>query len=128
MAEKSDLSASSLLSSGEDVDTSLAQQIEDLAREPIFGTMSVSRRSRGIEDTIGVRTSLCRPEISHYQPVHFFTVFDGLGGPHVLLHNTCEPQNLIARSLQIPDIFTEIQVHNIIPIIRHRGFAVFTAS
>ena len=43
-AEKSDLPA---LSSGEDVDASSAQQIEGPAREPVFGTMSVSGRSRG---------------------------------------------------------------------------------
>jgi protein phosphatase 2C len=84
-AEKSDLPASSSSSSGEDVDASSAQQIEGPAREPVFGTMSVSGRSRGMEDAIGVRTSLCRPEISHYRPVHFFAVFDGHGGPHVLL-------------------------------------------
>ena len=127
-AEKSDLPASSSSSSGEDVDASSAQQIEGPAREPVFGTMSMSGRSRGMEDALGAQTSLCRPEISHYRLVHFFTVFDGHGGPHVLLHNTREPQNLITHSLQIPDILTEIQVHNIIPVIRHRGFTVFTAS
>ncbi|XP_059449788.1 probable protein phosphatase 2C 75 [Corylus avellana] len=82
-AEKSDIPASSSSSSGEDVDALSAQQIGGPAREPVFGTMSVSGRSRGMEDAIGVRTSLCRPEISHYRPVHFFAVFDGHGGPHV---------------------------------------------
>ncbi|XAR66182.1 Phosphoprotein phosphatase [Bertholletia excelsa] len=50
---------------------------------PVFGSMSVSGRSREMEDAICVRTDLCRPEINHCRPVHFFAVFDGHGGVHV---------------------------------------------
>ncbi|KAL6960281.1 protein-serine,threonine phosphatase [Sarracenia purpurea var. burkii] len=50
---------------------------------PVFGTMSVAGRSRDMEDTICVRTSLCRPEINLWRPVHFFGVYDGHGGTHV---------------------------------------------
>ncbi|PON60002.1 Protein phosphatase 2C [Trema orientale] len=52
-------------------------------REPVYGTMSVSGRSRHMEDAIHVRTGLCRPEISRRRLVHFFSVYDGHGGPHV---------------------------------------------
>ncbi|XWS61065.1 hypothetical protein CRYUN_Cryun07bG0093700 [Craigia yunnanensis] len=50
---------------------------------PVFGTMSISGRSREMEDTISVQTSLCRPDINLKRPVHFFAVYDGHGGPHV---------------------------------------------
>lgn len=48
-----------------------------------YGAMSVSGRSREMEDAISVRTGLCRPELSRRRPVHFFAVFDGHGGHHV---------------------------------------------
>ncbi|XP_062073345.1 probable protein phosphatase 2C 75 isoform X2 [Humulus lupulus] len=52
-------------------------------REPVFGTMSISGRSRHMEDAISVRTMLCRPDSCRREPVHFFSVYDGHGGPHV---------------------------------------------
>lgn len=51
---------------------------------PVYGTMSVSGRSRHMEDAIYVRTRLCRPGVSRRRPVHFFSVYDGHGGPHVI--------------------------------------------
>ncbi|KAF3433083.1 hypothetical protein FNV43_RR24185 [Rhamnella rubrinervis] len=55
------------------------------AREPVFGMMSVSGRSREMEDAIAARTWLCRPEICRRRPLHFFGVYDGHGGPHVAI-------------------------------------------
>ncbi|XVE58654.1 hypothetical protein DITRI_Ditri04bG0186200 [Diplodiscus trichospermus] len=54
-----------------------------LTKGPVFGTMSISGRSREMEDAISVRISLCQPDINLKRPVHFFAVFDGHGGPHV---------------------------------------------
>ncbi|XP_057952072.1 probable protein phosphatase 2C 75 isoform X2 [Malania oleifera] len=51
--------------------------------EPVFGTMSLSGRSREMEDAVAVRMRLCLPEICRWQPVHFFAVYDGHGGSHV---------------------------------------------
>lgn len=83
-AEKSDLPSASSPSSGDDVEASSSSKShEGRAREPVFGTMSVSGRLREMEDAISVRASLCEPEISRGQPVHYFAVFDGHGGPHV---------------------------------------------
>ncbi|XAR71773.1 Phosphoprotein phosphatase [Bertholletia excelsa] len=50
---------------------------------PVFGVVSIAGRSGKMEDAISVRTDLCRPEINRREPVHFFGVFDGHGGPHV---------------------------------------------
>jgi hypothetical protein len=81
-AENTDFPAaaasSSPSSSGDDIETSSEPE-----KNPVFGTMSVSGRSREMEDAIAVRTRLCRPEISGRRSVHFFAVFDGHGGPHV---------------------------------------------
>lgn len=60
-----------------------ANDAEAPRREPVFGMMSVSGRSREMEDAVTTRTWLCRPEICRRQPVHFFAVYDGHGGPHV---------------------------------------------
>ncbi|XP_041007286.1 probable protein phosphatase 2C 75 isoform X2 [Juglans microcarpa x Juglans regia] len=84
MTEKLDLPEPSYSSSGDEVEASPAPESEvPPVSEPVFGSMSVSGRSRDMEDTISVRTSLCRSEISTRRPVHFFAVFDGHGGPHV---------------------------------------------
>ncbi|KAI9160339.1 hypothetical protein LWI28_007248 [Acer negundo] len=52
------------------------------ALEPMIGCISVAGRAREMEDTVSVRTSLCRPDITGQQPVHFLAVYDGHGGPH----------------------------------------------
>ncbi|KAK3180566.1 hypothetical protein Dsin_032512 [Dipteronia sinensis] len=52
------------------------------AVEPVIGCISVAGRAREMEDTVSVRTSLCRPDITRQQPVHFLAVYDGHGGPH----------------------------------------------
>lgn len=54
---------------------------------PLYGKMSVLGRQRSMEDAVDVQTNFCRPEISLGQPVHFFGVFDGYGGAHVLRHS-----------------------------------------
>ncbi|KAJ4836879.1 hypothetical protein Tsubulata_045487 [Turnera subulata] len=53
------------------------------AKADMFGTLSVSGRSREMEDAITAHASLCRPEINGRRPVHFFGVYDGHGGSHV---------------------------------------------
>ncbi|KAK1577553.1 hypothetical protein Q3G72_022730 [Acer saccharum] len=52
------------------------------ALEPVIGCISVVGRAREMEDTVSVRTRLCRPDITAQQPVHFLAVYDGHGGPH----------------------------------------------
>lgn len=69
---------------GEEKVVSLAAPTEVQAVEPIFGTMSVTGRSREMEDAISTRTSLCSPDLNWRRPVHFFAVFDGHGGRHVI--------------------------------------------
>ncbi|KAJ6882943.1 hypothetical protein NC651_029269 [Populus alba x Populus x berolinensis] len=51
--------------------------------EPVFGSMSVSGRSREMEDAISVRINLFQPVVNRRRPVHLFGVFDGHGGAHV---------------------------------------------
>lgn len=51
--------------------------------EPVFGSMSVSGRSREMEDAISVRINFFQPEVNRRRPVHLFGVFDGHGGAHV---------------------------------------------
>ena len=63
----------------------VAETEEESVREPVFGTMSVSGRSRHMEDAISVRTGIFRPEFIRWRPVHFFSVYDGHGGPHVII-------------------------------------------
>ncbi|OWM79483.1 hypothetical protein CDL15_Pgr022895 [Punica granatum] len=71
---------SSPSSSGDDANHPADQRRH---REPVYGMMSVTGRSREMEDAVDVRTPLCRPEITRRLPVHFFGVFDGHGGAHV---------------------------------------------
>ncbi|XP_023541493.1 probable protein phosphatase 2C 75 isoform X4 [Cucurbita pepo subsp. pepo] len=65
-------------SSGEDVNAVVASSS---VPQPVFGMMSVSGRSREMEDAVSVSTCLIGPE--RRLPVHFFAVYDGHGGPHV---------------------------------------------
>ncbi|KAJ6764466.1 PROTEIN PHOSPHATASE 2C 75-RELATED [Salix koriyanagi] len=51
--------------------------------EPVFGSMSVSGRSREMEDAVSVRINFFQPEVNRRRPVHLFGVFDGHGGAHV---------------------------------------------
>lgn len=71
---------SSSSSSGEDVKTAPPS-----LPQPLFGMMSVSGRSREMEDAVLVTTCLLGPENCRRRPVHFFAVYDGHGGPHVKL-------------------------------------------
>ncbi|KAL5994417.1 hypothetical protein ACLOJK_024467 [Asimina triloba] len=48
----------------------------------IYGSMSVSGRSREMEDEISVRPDFYRQEVSGRRQLHFFAVFDGHGGSH----------------------------------------------
>ncbi|KAL5727826.1 protein-serine/threonine phosphatase [Ranunculus cassubicifolius] len=49
----------------------------------MFGSISVSGRSREMEDCLCVKSDLCRPAVSGRKPLHYFAVFDGHGGSHV---------------------------------------------
>ncbi|XP_038883693.1 probable protein phosphatase 2C 75 isoform X2 [Benincasa hispida] len=71
---------SSSSSSGEDVKTVRASAS---VPQPVFGMMSVSGRSREMEDAVSVSTCVLGPENFRRQLVHFFAVYDGHGGPHV---------------------------------------------
>ncbi|KAJ0098403.1 hypothetical protein Patl1_20009 [Pistacia atlantica] len=88
MSEMSDIppaATSTSASSGQNMEPvgPEAALSETDSAEPVYGTISVSGRAREMEDTISVRTSLCRPEINRRRPLHFFGVYDGHGGPHV---------------------------------------------
>lgn len=71
---------SSSSSSGEDVKTVRASPS---VPQPVFGMMSVSGRSREMEDAVCVSTCVLGSENFRRQVVHFFAVYDGHGGPHV---------------------------------------------
>lgn len=53
---------------------------------PVVGAISISGRQRSMEDAISVRPNLCSPNLSRGRPIDFFAVYDGHGGPHVILH------------------------------------------
>ncbi|PIA49798.1 hypothetical protein AQUCO_01300500v1 [Aquilegia coerulea] len=79
--------------------TSSGGEIEPVAREfastsgqipltmeeykPIYGSLSVSGRSREMEDALAIKHDLCRPAICDRKSIHFFAVYDGHGGSHV---------------------------------------------
>ncbi|XVF09731.1 hypothetical protein REPUB_Repub07fG0120600 [Reevesia pubescens] len=85
MVEAGDLLATESVCtfSSEVVEPKAGEPKADLSNGPVFGTMSISGRSRDMEDAISVRTSLCQPNVNLKRPVHFFAVYDGHGGPHV---------------------------------------------
>lgn len=51
---------------------------EVIKSRPVYGAMSVTGRARDMEDAIFVMTSMMN------QSVHFFAVYDGHGGAHVI--------------------------------------------
>ncbi|KAK9103500.1 hypothetical protein Sjap_020754 [Stephania japonica] len=73
-------SASSSTCSGELPESSSAIRSVSVA---VFGSISVSGRSREMEDAISEQPGLCRPAMTCRKPVHFFGVYDGHGGAHV---------------------------------------------
>ncbi|KAL5570121.1 hypothetical protein UlMin_026696 [Ulmus minor] len=50
---------------------------------PFFSQISISGFSERMDDRIRVEESFCRPEITGSEPLHFFAVYDGHGGPQV---------------------------------------------
>ncbi|CAL9108980.1 unnamed protein product [Musa textilis] len=61
---------------------STSRLVPAVAEHPVaFGSISLSGRSREMEDAISVRPGFFRAEGS--PPLHFFAVFDGHGGAHV---------------------------------------------
>ncbi|KAF8412349.1 hypothetical protein HHK36_000311 [Tetracentron sinense] len=70
-------------SSSSEEAASSSDQIHVSDMVPVFGSISVSGRSREMEDAISSRPDFCRPEITGRRPVHFFAVYDGHGGSHV---------------------------------------------
>lgn len=78
------LASSSSSPSGDEAEPPVqAESAERREEQPVYGTMSVTGRSREMEDAVDVRIPLCHPEIAGGRSVHFFGVFDGHGGPHV---------------------------------------------
>ncbi|KAF5183822.1 phosphatase 2C [Thalictrum thalictroides] len=100
---ETDLSSSSSTSSS--ISAASGGEIEPVARElpstsvqnsllttkefrPVYGSISVSGRSREMEDALSIRPDFCRPAVCDRQSLHFFAVFDGHGGSHVA--NMCK--------------------------------------
>ncbi|GLT84101.1 hypothetical protein SLE2022_023520 [Rubroshorea leprosula] len=77
------VSASSIEKLEPETETAEVKLAAEAEAEPVFGMMSIAGRSREMEDAVSVRTNLCRPEMNHSRPVHFFAVYDGHGGAHV---------------------------------------------
>lgn len=50
---------------------------------PVYGIVSISGRARDMEDAVTARTEFFRLGSN---PLHFFAVYDGHGGPHVIKH------------------------------------------
>ncbi|KAE8704691.1 putative protein phosphatase 2C 75 [Hibiscus syriacus] len=67
---------------GEEESTAV-KTLADFSNGPVYGTVSISGRSREMEDAVSVRSELCRPDVNLKRPVHFFAVYDGHGGSHV---------------------------------------------
>lgn len=55
------------------------------AAVPVVGAVAVAGRQRQMEDAVAIQTNLCSPAINRCRPVHYFGVFDGHGGSHVLI-------------------------------------------
>ena len=53
---------------------------------PIFGSISIHGLADRMEDTVVVQENFCdQPDIAGGKPLHFFAVYDGHGGSHVIL-------------------------------------------
>lgn len=53
---------------------------------PIFGSISIQGLADKMEDTVLVQENFCdQPDIAGGKPLHFFAVYDGHGGSHVIL-------------------------------------------
>ncbi|XP_068646307.1 probable protein phosphatase 2C 75 isoform X2 [Aristolochia californica] len=64
--------------------TSSLPPVLDLS--PAYGVVSLSGRSRDMEDAVSVRTDFLRRTVrDRCFPMHFFGVFDGHGGAHVAM-------------------------------------------
>uniref|UniRef100_A0A1D1Z664 protein-serine/threonine phosphatase n=1 Tax=Anthurium amnicola TaxID=1678845 RepID=A0A1D1Z664_9ARAE len=50
---------------------------------PVFGSVSLSGRSREMEDAVSLQPGFFSPGADGASPLHFFAVFDGHGGTHV---------------------------------------------
>nr|GMC61930.1 probable protein phosphatase 2C 75 [Ipomoea batatas] len=57
--------------------------ITQVMTAPVVGAVSISGRSREMEDALCVRPNLCSPEMNRRRPLHYFAVFDGHGGAQV---------------------------------------------
>ena len=54
---------------------------------PIFGSISIQGLADRMEDRVVVQENFCddQPDIAGGKPLHFFAVYDGHGGSHVIL-------------------------------------------
>lgn len=51
---------------------------------PPFGAGMDAGRLPTMEDAVDIKTNLCSPYINRGRPLHYFGVFDGHGGSHVI--------------------------------------------
>lgn len=51
---------------------------------PVVEAVALAGRLRSMEDAVSIMTSLCSPAMNRFRPVHYFGVFDGHGGSHVI--------------------------------------------
>lgn len=52
---------------------------------PVAGSVAVAGRQRQMEDALTIWMDLCSPQLNRGLPVHYFGVYDGHGGSHVIL-------------------------------------------
>lgn len=58
------------------------QEIE--APPPLVGAAVVAGLQSNMEDAVTIKDRLCSPIINRCLPVHYYGLFDGHGGPHVI--------------------------------------------
>ncbi|XP_078427618.1 putative protein phosphatase 2C 68 [Wolffia australiana] len=67
---------------------------------PQFGFVSLSGRSREMEDAVSLRPCFFSPDGDGSSPLHFFAVFDGHGGSHVSALCKDRMHELVAEELR----------------------------
>lgn len=57
----------------------------DVNPMPVNGWISIQGFSDSMDDRLFVKEEFCRSDLFGGKPLHFFAVYDGHGGPHVIL-------------------------------------------